>query len=342
MAIGLVVKSDAIEFVGAAGEAAPGVPAGIDTIVRLDSITKPLTATGIMILADRGKLNLSDPVSKFIPAFTNLRVASNTEATLPRRAMTIRDLLTHTGGLAGYSPDVDALWSLPTNLDFAEGIARLPLRHHPGDGFQYGNAYEVLPAVIAAASGAPFDEFLKENVFDPLRMQDTYFVVPNDKRIRYAALYTKNDAGGFVVQSAPDDPETESFPSGGGGLKSTAGDYARFAQMLLNRGELDGVRILSAEAVDLMTRPQVDKSVPGSWQEDYAWGYGMAVRREVASTPEDRKPVGSYGWNGGLGTLFFVDPVHQLIGVVVTQMGYGNDYDLREKFEAAAYSALGD
>ncbi|WDI30203.1 serine hydrolase [Hyphococcus flavus] len=347
LALGLLANSEGVVFEYAAGENAPGVAATTDTIVRLDSLTKPLTAAAVMLLVDQGKVLLADPVSKYIPSFSRSCVQSSkadkaSSACVPVvREMTIAHLLTHTGGLAGYSEAVDALWDSESNMQFAEGIAKLPLRHQPGEGFQYGNAYEVLPAVISAASGMSFDAFLHQYLFNPMKMNDTYFVVPDSKRMRFAALYTRDDNGALTVMSSPYDPETETFPSGGGGVKSTLHDYARFARMLLGGGQLDGIRILSAEAVNLMTRPHVEKSVADSWQGDYAWGYGLSVRRTMLERPDDKKSVGSFGWNGGYGTLFFVDPSLDLIGITFTQMHWRDDHDMRARFEKAALAVWG-
>ncbi len=339
MAIGLVAYKGEVVFSDSVGEASPGAPATVETIVRLDSLTKPLTAAAVLSLADAGKLSLNDPVSKFLPEFSTLTVDRDGEVQAASVTMTIRHLLTHTGGLAGYSPDVDALWEAPTNQVFAAGIARLPLRQEPGGGFQYGNAYEVLPAIVEAASGLRFDDYLRSAIFEPLGMKNTYFAVPADKKSRFAALYDRDDNGVLYVKSLPTAPETESFPSGGGGAKSTVGDYLKFAQMLKNGGKANGVRILSESAVESMTSPQVSRTLPGAWQNDYAWGYGLSIRERNADET-DPKSAGAFGWNGGYGTLFFVDPTKDLIAVVFTQLQWGNEHDVRERFEKAVYTAV--
>lgn len=344
-AIGMVSENGKITFAGAVGESSPGYEVDTATIVRLDSLTKPITAAAIMILRDDGILKLDDPVASYVEGFADVQVRKQSDGdhlgalVAPERPVTIRDLLTHTGGLAGYSSAVDALWEASSNLEFAEGIADLALRHEPGTGFQYGNAYEVLPAIVSAASKMPFDEFLATRIFSPLSMTDTFFVVPEDKRHRYSALYSKDDGGSLIVIMTPGDPETERFPSGGGGLKSTVSDYHRFALMLMNGGELDGVRVLSQDAVHRMTSPQVDRAVLGAWQEDYDWGLGLAIRTRLNDTG-DPASLNSFGWNGGLGTLFFVDPDQGLIGVVFTQMHWSNEYDLRDRFKNQAYKTL--
>ena len=335
-AIGLVSKNGQIVFEAAMGQISDKQPAQLDTIVRLDSLTKPITAAAVLMLVDDGKLKLSDPVSKYIPAFENIRVGDG--ASIPTRSITIHDLLTHTAGLAGYSPEVDALWDSDSNLEFANGIAALPLRHNPGEGFQYGNAYEVLPAVVAQVSGLKFEEFVAARILRPLGMSDTSFIVPNNKRDRYSSLYSKNESGELVIMSQPSDPETEKFASGGGGLKSTVKDFHKFATMLMNKGRYDGREVLSAQAFDSMTKMQVNPNLPGAWQGARGWGYGMAVTYRAKE--DEFRSIGSFGWNGGLGTMFFVDPEKKLIGIIFTQIHFSNPHELREGFERLVYRTV--
>lgn len=335
-AIGLVSKNGQIVFEAAMGQISDKQPAQLDTIVRLDSLTKPITAAAVLMLVDDGKLKLSDPVSKYIPAFENIRVGDG--ASIPTRSITIHDLLTHTAGLAGYSPEVDALWDSDSNLEFANGIAALPLRHNPGEGFQYGNAYEVLPAVVAQVSGLKFEEFVAARILRPLGMSDTSFIVPNNKRDRYSSLYSKNESGELVIMSKPSDPETEKFASGGGGLKSTVKDFHKFATMLMNKGRYDGREVLSAQAFDSMTKMQVNPNLPGAWQGARGWGYGMAVTYRAKE--DEFRSIRSFGWNGGLGTMFFVDPEKKLIGIIFTQIHFSNPHELREGFERLVYRTV--
>ena len=335
-AIGLVSKNGQIVFEAAMGQISDKQPAQLDTIVRLDSLTKPITAAAVLMLVDDGKVKLSDPVSKYIPAFENIRVGDG--ASIPTRSITIHDLLTHTAGLAGYSPEVDALWDSDSNLEFANGIAALPLRHNPGEGFQYGNAYEVLPAVVAQVSGLKFEEFVAARILRPLGMSDTSFIVPNNKRDRYSSLYSKNESGELVIMSKPSDPETEKFASGGGGLKSTVKDFHKFATMLMNKGRYDGREVLSAQAFDSMTKMQVNPNLPGAWQGARGWGYGMAVTYRAKE--DEFRSIRSFGWNGGLGTMFFVDPEKKLIGIIFTQIHFSNPHELREGFERLVYRTV--
>ncbi len=335
-AIGLVSKNGQIVFEAAMGQISDKQPAQLDTIVRLDSLTKPITAAAVLMLIDDGKLKRSDPVSKYIPAFENIRVGD--DASIPTRPITIHDLLTHTAGLAGYSSEVDALWDSDSNLEFANGIAALPLRHNPGEGFQYGNAYEVLPAIVAQVSSLKFEEFVAARILRPLGMSDTSFVVPDDKRDRYSSLYSKNEGGELIIMSKPSEPETEKFASGGGGLKSTVKDFYKFATMLMNKGQYDGHEVLSAQAVDSMTKMQVDPNLSGAWQDARGWGYGMAVTYRAKE--DEFRSIGSFGWNGGLGTMFFVDPEKKLIGIIFTQIHFSNPHELREGFERLVYRAV--
>ncbi|MEP2988518.1 MAG: serine hydrolase domain-containing protein [Parasphingorhabdus sp.] len=336
-AIGLVSVGDAIVFEQAHGRITDKTEASINTIVRLDSLTKPITAAAVLVLIDEGLINLSDPVSKYLPTFKNARVGADRKS--PDKPITIQNLLTHTGGLAGYSDEVNKLWDANSNKEFANGIAALPLRHNPGDGFQYGNAYEVLPAVIAVVSGMKFEEFVSAKILQPLDMEDTSFVVPDSKRERYSSLYTR-EGEKLTVMSTPFDPETEKFASGGGGLKSTVRDYHKFATMLLNKGQFEGKQILSSDAVEAMTKVQVAKDIEGAWQGARGWGYGLAVKHRAEDG--NRASVGAFGWNGGFGTQFFVDPEKKLIGVIVTQIHFSNPHELREGFEKLTYQVIGD
>jgi len=334
-AIALVSKNGKIVFQEAVGHQSPEVAATQDTIVRLDSLTKPITATAIMILVDEGAMRLDDPVATYLPAFADIKLGLGKTAT---KSITIRHLLTHTAGLAGYSPEVDALWGSSTNVEFADGIARLPLRHNPGDGFQYGNAYEVLPAVVNVVSGKEFGEFVSERILIPLGMNDSFFLVPEEKRNRFSSLYTKDKNDRFTVMSAPNDPNAVAFSSGGGGLKSTVGDYHKFADMLLNGGKTAGLRILSEQSVKAMTEVQVSPEVPGTWKKGRGWGYGLATR--FLPGTDNPEPIGTFGWDGGLGTLFFIDPAQDLIGIVFTQIHYSNPHELREGFQQRIHRAF--
>jgi CubicO group peptidase (beta-lactamase class C family) len=331
-AIGLIARSGRIVFLESAGDAAP------DAISRLASITKPLTAVAVLILQEQGKILLSDPVQKYLPEFAGLKTEDGTSANRP---ITVHDLLTHEAGLANEGPEYEKLWDARTAREFSAGLARIPLRFQPGTRFEYGyagSAYDVLTAIIEQVSGEGYDTFLAREVLIPLKMLDTSFSVPESKRSRLAAQYSKGPSGTLVAFRARGQEETPGvFYSGAGGLRSTVSDYLRFAQCLLNRGELDGVRLLSPGSVALVTASHTGSRYPN---EHYGWGLGVRVRTSAAG--DEPGSVGSYGWNGGTGTLFVVDPAEQLIVIVfvpTVPRTPGVD-EARKGFVNAAYQSI--
>lgn len=341
-AVGLIARGGQVVFLEAFGAMEPGVPMTTDAITRWASITKPITAVAVMMLYEEGRLRLADPVARFIPEFEAARVESADGSTSPlERPITIQDLLTHRAGLPADGPALDELWqSAKTAGEFARGLAGIPLRSQPGRRFEYGPAYEVLSAVVERASRAPFDEFLRQRIFAPLDMKDTSFHVPEDKRERYAGIYQKTAEGELTLFRRRGQEEAPTgFFSGGGGLRGTIRDYHRFAQMLLNGGEIDGVRLLSPRSVELMTTDHTG----GAGDGDDGYGFGVGVRARL----KDGGPgsAGSYGWNGGTGTLFLVDPVEELVVVVFVPSqprtpGVWSAADVRKDFVTAACQAV--
>jgi len=328
--VGLIARDDKIIFYEASGEAAPGVPMGRDTICRLASITKPLTATAVLILFERGQIQLTDPVEKYLPAFAR--------AGGPGRPMTVHDLLTHQAGLPGDGPELDAVWEKARNAqEFATLVSKLPLRFPPGTRFDYGNygtAYEILTALVERVSGRSFQDFLTGEVLQPMRMYDTSFFVPVAKQSRLAVQYRNKN--GKLEAAQPDEKPSE-FYSGGGGLRSTVADYYRFCRFLLNGGQLDGVRILSPKSVHLMMSNHIGNM---SDEEGYGWGLGAAVRIGPGGT--DLETPGSYGWNGGTGTLFVIDPVEHLVVIIFAPSFPGTPGvdELRSAFVTSAYQSI--
>ena len=337
-AVGLIARSGRIVFLESAGEAAPGVRMPTDAISRLASITKPVTAAAVLILLEQGRILLSDPVAKYLPEFADMKTAEGAPAVRP---ITIHDLLTHQAGLASEGPEYEKLWDARTAREFAAGMAKLPLRFQPGTRFEYGwagSAYDVLTAVIEQITGESYREFLAREVLGPLKMQDTFFFVPESKKPRLAAQYRKDSSGELAVFRARGQEETPGvFYSGAGGLRSTVSDYFRFAQCLLNGGELEGVRILSPRSVALMTSNQTATRYPN---ENYGWGLGIRVRTSPAG--EDLGSVGSYGWSGGTGTCFVVDPAERLIVIVFvpTVPRTPGVSDIQKAFVNAAYQSI--
>lgn len=311
-----------------------------DALFRIYSMSKPITGVALMTLFDEGRFQLDDPVSKYLPGFDKLKVFAGKDGdTLKladlKRPVTIRDLMCHTAGLAyGIMPatPVDAMYTQARLLDYTknldsmlERLLKLPLAAQPGEKWMYSISVDVQGKLIEALSGKPLDEFLAERIFQPLAMNDTAFFVPAEKLDRLAVNYGKKDGklspidGGSTSQFAT----KPALFSGGGGLISTADDYLRFAQMMLNRGELDGKRILKPETVDLMTRNHLAPSLvpitlgPVS-MPNTGFGLDFAVRVKVGDG-EPARSLGEYGWGGAASTQFFVAPKANLICVGMAQ-----------------------
>ena len=341
-----------------------------DTIARLYSMSKPITSVAAMILHEEGHFQLKDPVAKFIPAFAetpvfrggSFRAAVTEPQTEPMR---IWHLLTHTSGLTyGFhnSHATDAIyreagfeWGNPPGLDLAaccEAWAGLPLVFQPGSEWNYGVSTDVLGRVVEVVSGQPLDVFLRERILDPLGMDDTDFWVPEEKRDRFAELYYRNPATRQATKMpAPALTSRPTMLGGGGGLCGTAADYLRFAQMLLNRGELDGVRILGSRTVDYMTRNHLpgnaDLEVYGrplfaeTTFDGVGFGLGFSVVLDAAA---NRSPgtEGTYSWGGAASTIFWNDPAEELTALFLTQLLPSNTYPIRPQLQQLVYQALVD
>jgi len=350
-AVGLIARDGKIVFWEAFGEMEPGVPMTRDAITRMASIGKTITAVAVLMLYEEGRLRLSDPASRFIPEFGNIQVETGGAATggislvAPDRPITVHDLLTHEAGLVpDGSPALDKLWDKAQTLaEFAQGLAQIPLRFQPGSRYEYGPAYEILAAIVERASGMSFKDFLQHRILSPLKMEDTTFYVPEEKRSRYAGIYQKDSSGQLSMfrRRGQEEPPTK-FTAGGGGLRGTVYDYYRFAQMLLNGGELDGQRLLSPKTVELMTTDHIGEHATSS-SGDFGWGLGLSVRTRVRGAGIGT--VGSFGWNGGTGTLYLVDPRERLIVIVFVPSqprtpGIWGQADVRNDFVTAAYQAI--
>jgi CubicO group peptidase (beta-lactamase class C family) len=323
-------------------------------------MTKPITSVAVMMLYEEGHFQLDDPVSKFIPEFKNVKVfVRKTEAGFelagPKREITIRDLLTHTSGLA-YGMDKDTpveemykeadLFRFDETLEkMIQRLVKLPLANQPGSRWRYSIATDVLGYLVEVVSGKRFDVFLEERIFGPLGMEDTGFYVPDEKIGRFAAMYRPEEKGGL---KRDDKVEWGTFSkstrllSGGGGLVSTASDYMRFAQMLLNKGELDGTRLLGRKTVELMTANHLPDELirQGNMTKGYGFGLGFAVLMDVAQS-ESLGSEGEYMWGGAASTGFWIDPEEGLIGILMTQFMPYNDRFARE-FKVLTYQAIAD
>jgi CubicO group peptidase (beta-lactamase class C family) len=327
-------------------------PMAKDAIFRIASMTKPVTAIAVMILADEGKLSVDDPVEKHLPEFKGqMLVASRDKDTVtlkkPSRPITLRDLLTHTSGLpGGYPPGLADVYQ-KRNRNLAETtlvISQRPLEFEPGTRWAYCNAgIDVLGRVVHVVSGQPFEWFLEERVFASLGMTDTTFYPTPDQRKRLAVTYDRKGKGPLTPVPSPflDAPERARHPVPAGGLFSTGADLAKLYRMMLNRGELDGKRVLSEKAVAEMTRLQTGDLKTG-FVDGMGFGYGWAVVREPKGVT-GMLSAGSYGHGGAFGTQGWLDPTQDLFVVLLIQRtGLPNSdaSPMRKELQALAVAAL--
>jgi CubicO group peptidase (beta-lactamase class C family) len=348
---------------------ARGADATPDTIYRIYSMTKPLTAVAAMMLYEEGRFQLDDPITRHLPEFASQRVFTGggygAVITEPaQRDITFRDLLTHTSGLTyGFmqATPVDAMYraqkvELPGAQeplgDLIARLAKIPLIAQPGTEWNYSMASDVLGHLIAVVSGRPFEAFLRERVIAPLGMSDTGFFVPSDKVNRFAANYDKGPDG---RPRLIDDPETSRFltppvaPSGGGGLVGTARDYMRFCQMLLQRGAHGSERLLGRKTVELMTMNHLDGDMAAMGQPRFAesnyYGIGFGLGFSVTLDPARAQILGSpgeYAWGGMASTAFWVDPQEDMAVVMMTQLTPSSTYPIRRELRVLAYQAVID
>ena len=332
-------------------DVATAKPVGFDTIFRIYSMTKPITSIAVMMLYEEGHFQLGTPISELIPAFKDMQVYTENGEDIvdAERELTVKHLLTHTSGLI-YGGD----WEHPINeryneADFyggdlahmAQELGNIPLLHHPGAGWNYGMSTDVLGYLVEVVSGMPFAEFLKTHILDPLGMNDTAFSVPDEKADRYATLYEPTEEGGIqVIKNAPVSSGPLSFfHSGGAGLQSTAADYLRFCQMLLNNGELDGVRLLGTKTVELIRMNHISDDWHPLERTGCGFGLGFAVVTDVADTHAPGSE-GTYSWGGLASTTFWIDPVEALIGILMTQLI--GDSPFHAQFRVLTYQSIID
>ena len=344
-------------------------PMQLDTIFRIASMTKPVTSVAAMLLYEQGAFQLNTPVSKFIPGFNDVEVfVSETSAGLQLEKLagplTMRHLFTHTSGL-GYASDpqhpVDRLYQQrpefgphrdpSTSLkDIVLALTRLPLKFQPGTRWHYSLSIDVIGHIVEIISGQPLDRFFEEKLFKPLNMPDTAFYVPAEKTQRVAEVYGHVDGkptleriDNLFVKMLPQPPV---YLNAGGGLFSTLKDYARFAQMLVNGGELDGVRLLSPTTVAMMEINQAPvAALPYGFAENdlyhagYGYSLGMRVLMDVAASGMAGS-VGEFGWDGAFSTYFWIDRHEQLFGILMVQHYPNAYYPIANQFKALAYQAL--
>ncbi len=333
-----------------------------DAIVRIASQTKAITSIGLMLLYEEGKFQLDDPVSKYIPAFRHPRVLDKFNArdssftTIAAKSeITIRHLLTHTSGISYPTigtQEARAFYAknkIPSGIGTPTGkladamlaLAKMPLIHQPGERWTYGLNTDLVGYLIEVLSGQPLDKFLQARIFKPLGMQDTYFYLPIQKQDRLALLYTEDAQRNTVKMPLrpgqdPDYPKGKgTYFSGGAGLSSTITDYAIFLQMILNKGEYMGTRILKPATVELITKNQIGEINNGN--NKFGLGFGIITEKEAARLPLS---VGSLDWGGIFGTRYWIDPKTGIIALLYTQKYPNSYYDLGDKFKIGVYEAF--
>ena len=362
--VAMVVRRGKVAFLHTFGsrDREANSPMKADTIFRIASQSKALTSVGIMMLQEEGKLLISDPVSKYIPEFANSTVAVPKEGggydvVKAKRPIFIGDLLTHTAGISyGGGPAKDK-WDAAKISGFyfsdrdepigetIKRMAALPMDAHPGEKYIYGYSIDILGVVIERASGMAFDQFLQTKILDPLGMKDTSFYLPMNKLDRLAVVYNAKDGkavrapveGTTASQGHYVNGPRKSF-SGGAGLLSTPGDYARFLQMMLNGGQLEGKRILSRKSVELMT---TDSLFGITFRPGQGFGLGFSVVKDVGQYGS-LSSVGEYGWGGAYHSNYWVDPKEQLVVVYMTQLLPAGNIDDYGKLRAGIYSSIID
>ena len=337
-----------------------------DAIFRIASQTKAITSVAIMMLYEEGKFLLEDPISKYIPEFKNPKVLDqfnekdSSYTTVPaKREITIRDLLTHTSGI-GYAQigtkTMNAIYARAgvvggigvDNIVLADKIkilGALPIFHQPGEKWTYGLNDDVLGYLVEVISGMPFDQFLRKNIFDPLGMKDTYFYLPTEKYKRLANLYTEDSTGHIVKaleHSSINGDFYRDYPamkgtyfSGGGGLSSTAYDYAIFMQMMLNGGEYNGKRLLSRNTVRMMTMNQIGDLSVGD--NKFGLGFGIVTEKGSAQSPV---PTGTFDWGGMFSSSYWIDPEEKIVAQLFLQLYPNSHGDIHEKFKVMVYQAV--
>jgi CubicO group peptidase (beta-lactamase class C family) len=354
-AVVLVARKGQIAFVEAQGtmDVETKKPMTRDSLFRMASMTKPVIGTAVMMMLEEGKVQLGDPVSKFIPEFKSMKVAMLQEPgqgpgnppkfyTVPAvREITVKDLLTHTSGLSsgpmGQS-EVAKIRRKPTETlaDYIPRLATTPLEFQPGTRWMYSasDGFDVLARIVEVASGTPLNVFLKQRIFDPLDMPETSHYPTDAQMPRLVTAYQKNDKGLVKTQNSLS-MSSKVYFAGGGGLVSTVDDYSRFAQMLANGGELNGKRLLSPVTVKLMSSVHIPYTLPGRAPGE---GFGLSVRViQDAVAGNIRISDGSFGWSGAYGTHFWADPKQDIVAVMMIQTPIR---EMRPEFENAVMQSI--
>lgn len=372
--VSLVVRHGKVAYFKSHGMMDENKPMRNDALFRIASMTKAITTTAVMMLYEEGHFMLNDPVSKYIPEFKNPTVISEAPATsdktyriVPAKGeITIRQLLNHTSGLIYRFTGIKPLADLYVEVGISDGLsqtegtigdmvkklAKLPLLFNPGERYQYSLSIDVLGYFVEIISGMPLDKFFEERIFKPLKMTDSYFFVPDEKLDRLTAVYMPNGGGGIeklpeklmgdkynIYSSTYQYKSARTYFSGGAGLVSTAMDYARFLQMTLNGGELEGVRILGKKTVEFMTTAPADDVTLYSKGGEAKFGIGFGIKSAHTNRSE-LSSVGTYVWGGYFHTNYWADPKEGLIGLFMSQLYPNNHMDIIGKFKVAVYQAI--
>jgi len=316
-------------------------PMPIDGIFDMASMTKAITVTAALILLEEGRFTLEDPLGDYLPGFKDARVQVGAKAFVPAESeITIRQLFTHTSGIADPRGRGE-VYEFPTLKEYIQDAAKLPLQAQPGSTWLYGDSHDVLGYLVETVSGEPFGEFVRTRILDPLQMDDTHFWPPGSKDGRRAVLGVR---GKDDLDSTSRRPlkaaEAATFIGGQSGIYSTAADYWRFCQMLLNGGELDGVRLLGPRTVGWINEDHM-QGAGGFDRPGHVFGLGFAVMTDPGEAGWYYSP-GSYYWSGSQGTLFWIDPQEELTAVLMVQTTPSSHLKLREKFAAIVYGAIVD
>jgi CubicO group peptidase (beta-lactamase class C family) len=376
-AVTLVARHGKVAYLSAIGlrdkeRARPMTP---DTVFRIYSMTKPITSIAMMMLVEEARCALADPVHRYLPAWEHLRVMRygawpNFVTETARRPMTIRDLMTHTSGLTYgfvFNNQLDAAYrqlrvsaGVPgedrpvTFKDMADKLAQLPLLFSPGTRWNYSVSTDIVGYLVELISGQPFDRFVQTRILEPLGMRDTGFSVPAHARERFAANYRRAPKTLLQLEEDPEQSiylESPTFCSGGGGLVSTAEDYRRFCQMLLNGGAYQGHRLVSRKTIELMTLNHLPAGQDlaelaiGTFSETLYEGVGFGLGFAVAVDPARRQLLGStgeYSWGGAASTAFWVDPREDLLVIFLTQLMPSTIYSFRGQLRNLVYAAIDD
>lgn len=319
------------------------------SLFRIYSMTKAVTSVAVMMLVDDHRLRLSDPVSNYLPEFTQVLVEDGSGAPRkPARAITIQDLLLHTSGLSHRTSELYRRWQVRSRSialpQFVVNITKAPLLEDPGTRFRYSEATTVLGRVVEIVARQSFDAFVAERILRPLGMNDTSFWVEGDARARLVTVYQRPQDGVMAPFEIEEVPFTEkpALMEGAVGLVSTAEDFVRFSQMLLNKGELNGVRLLKADTVASMTVNGLPDTVLQARGGTIGWGLGNVDVVVGAGARGYLTTIGEYGWDGSAGTFFAVDPSRELVVTLMTQNLPANPDGLRQQFKAAVLQAIAD